>query len=263
LRGKVRHWNCRCRLTFVGGRFLVWSGLAMAWRRLRYRKREAGALLNIEAMTTQVEITPGVVALTSQVDKIQEDVLRIDMEETNSIATNGYCHNGHLDARTGWSAAPYNAESALIVYGSVTGNAESLASRLAAILRAAGITARVRDMAHCQPSVLTQATYLFMVVSTYGDGEPPEDAVPFWQAVVHGNGLDLCGVKYSVLALGNTTFDHFCKCGRDFDAALECHGATRIYPRVDCDVDYDAPAKEWLDGIMGRLVEDKQCALSA
>jgi sulfite reductase (NADPH) flavoprotein alpha-component len=185
------------------------------------------------------------------------------MEETNSIATNGYCHNGHLDAPTGWSAAPYNAESALILYGSVTGNAESLANKLAETLRAAGITARVRDMAHCQPSVLTQATYLFMVVSTYGDGEPPEDAASFWQAVVHGNGLDLCGVKYSVLALGNTTFDHFCKCGRDFDAALERHGATRIYQRVDCDVDYNAPAKQWLDSIMVHLVEDKQCALSA
>ena len=64
----------------------------------------------------------------------------------------------------------------------------------------------------------------------------------FWEAVVHGNGLDLSGVKYSVLALGNTTYDHFCKCGREFDAALERHGAMRIYPRVDCDVDYDAPA---------------------
>ena len=76
-----------------------------------------------------------------------------------------------------------------------------------------------------------------MVISTYGDGEPPDDAAPFWEAVVQGNGLDLSGVKFSVLALGNTTYDHFCKCGRDFDAALERHGGTRIYPRVDCDVD--------------------------
>ena len=104
-------------------------------------------------------------------------------------------------------------------------------------------------MAHCESNVLTQVVCVLLVVSTYGDGEPPEDAVPFWKAVVHGNGLDLRGVRFSVLALGNTTYDQFCKCGRDFDIALERHGAIRIYPRVDCDVDYDAPAKKWFHGV--------------
>ena len=118
-------------------------------------------------------------------------------------------------------------------------------------------------MAHCQPDVLTQANCVLMVVSTYGDGEPPDDALPFWEAVVHGNGLDLSGVKYSVLALGNTTYDHFCKCGREFDAALERHGASRIYPRVDCDVDYDAPAQHWLDGVLAHLEKNERTALSA
>ena len=51
-------------------------------------------------------------------------------------------------------------------------------------------------------------------------------------------------------ALGNSTYDHFCKCGRDLDAALERHGATRLYPRVDCDVDYDVPAKRWTEGVI-------------
>ena len=63
--------------------------------------------------------------------------------------------------------------------------------------------------------------------------------------------------RFSVLALGNTTYDQFCKCGREFDAALERHGGIRIYPRVDCDVDYDAPAKHWLDGVLAHLQEDK------
>ena len=80
---------------------------------------------------------------------------------------------------------------------------------------------------------------------------------------MHGNGLDLRGVRYSVLALGNTTFDHFCKCGREFDAALERHGATRIYPRVDCDVDYDAPAKHWLQGVLAQLTDNQRSTLSA
>jgi sulfite reductase (NADPH) flavoprotein alpha-component len=134
---------------------------------------------------------------------------------------------------------------------------------LAKELRTAGVIVRVRDMAHCQTSVLTQASCVLMVVSTYGDGEPPDDAVPFWETVVHGNGLDLRGVKFSVLALGNTTYDHFCKCGREFDAALERHGATRIHARVDCDVDYEGPAKHWLRGVLTHLTENERAALSA
>ena len=67
------------------------------------------------------------------------------------------------------------------------------------------------------------------------------------------DGLDLRGVKFSVLALGNSTYDHFCKCGRDLDAALERRGATRLYPRVDCDVDYDVPAKRWTEGVIASL----------
>jgi sulfite reductase (NADPH) flavoprotein alpha-component len=182
------------------------------------------------------------------------------MEETNATATNSHSHNGHEDARTEWSTLPYNGDSVLILYGTVTGNAELLAKRLATSLCRAGVTTRVRDMAHCQPNVLTQANCVLMVVSTYGNGEPPDDAMPFWEAVVHGNGLDLSGVKYSVLALGNTTYDHFCKCGREFDAALERHGAIRIHPRVDCDVDYDTPAKHWLDGVLAHLEKDERTA---
>jgi sulfite reductase (NADPH) flavoprotein alpha-component len=166
-------------------------------------------------------------------------------------------------AREDWHGESCNGESVLILYGTVTGTAEGLANKLAAELRGAGIAARVRDMAHCQPHVLTRTNCVLMVVSTYGDGEPPDDAAPFWKAVVLGSRLDLRGVNFSVLALGNTTFDQFCKCGRDFDAALERHGGRRIYPRVDCDVDYEMPAKHWLDGVLTRLAEGEGRAPSA
>ena len=60
-------------------------------------------------------------------------------------------------------------------------------------------------------------------------------------------------MKFSVLALGNPTHDHFCRCGLDSNAALERHGATRFYPRVDCDVDYDLEAERWIDGVVAAL----------
>ena len=128
-----------------------------------------------------------------------------------------------------------------------------LAGRLAKRLHRKGLTAWVCDMAHCEPSILALVNYVLVIASTYGDGEPPEDAAPFWNTVVRGNHLDLRRVKFSVLALGNTTYDHFCKCGRDFDAALERHGAARFYPRVDCDADYDTAAAAWMDGVVGHF----------
>jgi len=151
----------------------------------------------------------------------------------------------------------------LILYGTVTGNAEMRANKVAAMVRRTGRAARIHDMAHCQANMLNEASCVLVITSTHGDGEPPEDAAPFWQAVVHGNGLELRGVKFSVLALGNTTFDHFCKCGRDLDAALERQGATRLYPRVGCDVDYKVPATDWIHGVLASLELETGAATSA
>jgi uncharacterized iron-regulated membrane protein/flavodoxin len=250
-------------LASLGGCFLVWTGFAMAWRRFRYRKRDAKDATTVEYVTAPVEASHTVIQTVPQTNETSKELARIEMEQTSSNATNGHAHNDHEDGRDEWTTAPYNGDSVLILYGTVTGNAESLANQLAASLRRAGVTARVRDMAHCQPNVLTQANFVLMVISTYGDGEPPDNVAPFWEAVVHGNGLDLNGIKFSVLALGNTTYDHFCKCGRDFDAALERHGGMRIHPRVDCDVDYDAPAKRWLAGVLAYLLEEKRNTVSA
>ncbi len=238
-------------LASLGGCFLVWTGFAMAWQRFHYRSRQENREA-AEFLTTQDEIDP-VVQTRGQITQSSMEVPKIPMEQTNSNAINGRAHKHPQDALPNWNAELYPEDSLLMLYGSVTGTAEMLAHKMAAALRRAGHAVRVRDMAHCEPHVLAQANYVLLVVSTYGDGEPPDDAVPFWQFVVHGNGLDLRGVKFSVLALGNTTFDHFCRCGREFDAALARHGAIRIYPRVDCDVDYEAPAKRWLDGVLAHL----------
>ena len=242
-------------LASLGGCFLVWTGFAMAWRRFRYRSRDAeDASTIIEYRTPAAEAGTAIIGRGPQNNEMAEELVSIPMEETNSnFSNNGHSSNGHGYASAELTLAP-GKSSVLILYGTVTGNAELLAKKVATALWRADITARMCDMARCETNLLKQATCVLMIVSTYGDGEPPDDATPFWQAVVHGNSLDLTGVEYSVLALGNTTFDHFCKCGRDFDAALERHGATRIYPRIDCDVDYDAPARHWLDGVLGHLV---------
>jgi uncharacterized iron-regulated membrane protein/flavodoxin len=249
-------------LASLGGCFLVWTGFAMAWRRFRYRKRDAEDATTTTYVHTVAEIFPGGRANVPQSNETSKTLTRIEMEQANSNETNGHAHSSHESARAEWMTQ-YSGDSVLILYATVTGNAESLADKLAGSLRREGFTSEVRDMAQCQPNVLTESNCVLMVVSTYGDGEPPDGVIPFWQALVHGNGLNLSGVRFSVLALGNTTFDHFCKCGREFDDALERHGATRIYPRVDCDVDYDAPAKHWLQGVLAQLTDNERRTLSA
>jgi uncharacterized iron-regulated membrane protein/flavodoxin len=247
-------------LASLGGCFLVWTGLAMAWRRFRSWRR------------TPKEFTAEESVMNANTDQINflnprptETVDAALASEAQTIESGGA--NGHAravqDRAREHAAAASNDESVLILYGTVTGNSETLAKKLADALRPTGLTARVCDMAHCQPNALTQANYLLVVASTYGDGEPPDDAAPFWHAVVHGNGLDLRGVRFSVLALGNTTYDHFCKCGRDFDAALERHGATRFYPRVDCDADYNRSAAAWINGVLVTLQQESLIAVSA
>jgi uncharacterized iron-regulated membrane protein/flavodoxin len=249
-------------LASLGGCFLVWTGVAMAWRRFRYRKRDAEDAPTVPYEAAPVEMQSIQSSAVPQISETAKELATADMEQATSF-TNGHSQNGHEEALTDWNATPFNDDAALILYGTVTGNAERLANRLAAQLRGQGIVARVRDMAHCQPNVLSQASCVLFIMSTYGDGEPPDDAAPFWEEVVRGNGLDLRGVKFSVLALGNTTYDQFCKCGRDLDAALERHGGIRLYPRIDCDAEYDVPAKHWFEGIAATLQQEERAALTA
>jgi uncharacterized iron-regulated membrane protein/flavodoxin len=246
-------------LASLGGCFLVWTGVAMAWHRFRYRKRDADDAPVIEYARPQAEI---IVYTAPQTQETSKEIEKIEMEETSSNATNGHSPNGYDAARAAWTAAPSNGDPVLILYGTVTGNAEALSSKLARRLQRHGVTALVRDMAHCQPVILTKARCVLIVISTYGDGEPPDDAANFYHAIVNGPKLNLSGLEFSVLALGNTTFDHFCRCGKEIDSALERHGASRIYPRFDCDVDYDALSKRWLSGILARLKQDDRAVLS-
>jgi uncharacterized iron-regulated membrane protein/flavodoxin len=249
-------------LASLGGCFLVWTGLAMAWRRFRYRNRDVEDVTTLVDVATPAEAQPILRSSVSQISHPAQEATVADMQQvTNAI--NEYTHNGFNQATVGGSGASIERDSALVLYGTVTGNAERLAKKLAGKLRVEGIAAQVLDMACCEPRVLTRANCVLMVISTYGDGEPPEDAAPFWEGVVHGSGLDLRGVRFSVLALGNTTYDQFCKCGRDLDAAMERHGAIRLFPRIDCDAIYDDSAAHWLEGVLASLKEIHRPALSA
>jgi sulfite reductase (NADPH) flavoprotein alpha-component len=133
-----------------------------------------------------------------------------------------------------------------IAYGSQTGNSESLGKKLAKNLSAKGHAPVVRDMAEIGPDDLTSIGHLLIITSTYGDGEPPDNAASLHSALHSEEFPILSSLSYSVLALGDSNYPAFCKCGRDFDQRLESLGAKRLAPMVECDVDYDAPFAAWV-----------------
>jgi sulfite reductase (NADPH) flavoprotein alpha-component len=141
--------------------------------------------------------------------------------------------------------APAAATKLQIVYGSESGNAEKLANGSAKDAKKRGFAPVVKNMADITPADLAKVENLLVIVSTWGDGEPPETATAFYKALMSET-VDLAKVKFSVCALGDTSYEKFCQTGKDIDARLETLGARRVLDRRDCDVDYDAAHTEWL-----------------
>lgn len=137
-----------------------------------------------------------------------------------------------------------------ILFGSETGNAQGIAKLAAERAQARGFQANVANMADFRKPDLKKVENLMIVVSTHGEGDPPDPAEEFY-ALMHGRKAPaLKGKRFTVLALGDSSYENFCQTGRDFDNRLEALGAERVHPRVDCDVDFDDPAAEWIDGVL-------------
>lgn len=136
-----------------------------------------------------------------------------------------------------------------ILWGSQTGNSESIGKKLAKTLSAKGHKPVVKDMAEIEPGDLSSLGHILIITSTYGDGEPPDNAAPLHSALHASDAPALSSLKYSVLALGDSNYPAFCKCGHDFDQRLASLGANRIAPIVECDVDFDEPFAAWVKQI--------------
>jgi sulfite reductase (NADPH) flavoprotein alpha-component len=140
-----------------------------------------------------------------------------------------------------------------ILFGSQTGNAEALAKRVAKEASKQGFAPTVFDLAQYPPSNLASEQQLLLITSTYGDGDPPDSAKAFWEFLASDQAPALPQLRFSILALGDTNYEKFCACGKNFDARLEALGAIRIHARMDCDVDFEEPAQKWLQGVLPAL----------
>ncbi|WP_286264897.1 assimilatory sulfite reductase (NADPH) flavoprotein subunit [Thalassotalea atypica] len=140
-----------------------------------------------------------------------------------------------------------------ILFASQTGNAKGVASKLADAAKQAGITVNLKNVADYKPKSLKSETHLLIVASTNGEGEPPDDALEFHEFLHGKKAPKLANLKYSVLALGDSSYEFFCQTGKEFDERLAALGATQVSARVDCDVDYDVDAKTWSNDIVEHL----------
>jgi sulfite reductase (NADPH) flavoprotein alpha-component len=140
-----------------------------------------------------------------------------------------------------------------VLFGSQSGNAESIAKRLVKEAKHQGYEATIAALETANPSELAREKCALIVTSTWGDGDPPDNAVKFWESLNGASGRMLENLNYSVLALGDTNYEHFCGFGKNLDSRLESLGATRIFDRIDCNVDYEEGAARWQRGVFDAL----------
>lgn len=144
----------------------------------------------------------------------------------------------------------------LVLYGTESGNSEALADRLFKTTKKAGYKPTLKNMSEISPSDLKKHENIFTLVSTWGDGEPPETAEAFYKEFM-SESIDLKGKNFSVIALGDSSYEQFCQTGKDFDTRFEALGATRIVDREDCDVDFEDNYDNWSQSVLSKLKDLK------
>jgi sulfite reductase (NADPH) flavoprotein alpha-component len=158
-------------------------------------------------------------------------------------------------------APPARRTPLMILFATESGNAEALADSARKAAARLGFAARVLDMADATPAQVARAQNLLLIASTWGEGDPPQRALDFHNALMGDDAPRFDGVRYAVLALGDRAYAKFCETGRRFDERLAALGATRIAERIDCDLDYEARASAWIDTALGELGEPDESAV--
>ena len=166
------------------------------------------------------------------------------------LAGKGYVPAGQT---SGEPAAATPTVPLLILFGSQTGTAEKLAKQIAKEAKTKGCNARVVDAAAHATIDWSKESNLFVITSTYGEGDMPDNMQAFWDWLKSDAPGSLTNLNFSVLALGDTNYEQFCAAGKKIDARLEALGANRIHDRTDCEVDYEVAAKLWIEGALEKV----------
>jgi sulfite reductase (NADPH) flavoprotein alpha-component len=150
-----------------------------------------------------------------------------------------------------------NAEPLTILFGSQTGTAEGLAKKFAKEAEKRGFAPKIFALNDHEQSGLAAGGKAVIISSTWGDGEPPDNAVNFWSWISADSAPRMESLQFAVLGLGDKNYSDFCGASKKFDLRLEALGAKRLAPRGECDVDYETPAAAWMDGLWDKLGEGR------
>ncbi|HNP34552.1 MAG TPA: assimilatory sulfite reductase (NADPH) flavoprotein subunit [Woeseiaceae bacterium] len=140
-----------------------------------------------------------------------------------------------------------------VLFASQTGNGEGIAKRLAMAARDAGCAVNLVSLADYKPTLLKREKLAIFVISTHGEGDPPDDAELFHEFLQSAKAPRLGDLYFSVLALGDSSYVNFCQAGREFDQRIADLGGTRLTPVVECDVDFEDAAASWVSDIVARV----------
>ena len=145
-----------------------------------------------------------------------------------------------------------------ILFGTQTGNSEAIAEDMSKIANDAGFRTKVNSLDNITMDILGNMENVAIITSTYGEGEMPDNAQLFWDALSSNTAPSLSKLKYSILSLGDTSYEKFCHAGKLLDTRLEQLGAKRIIKRIDCDVDFEDLAEKWINSVVSKFNLDKK-----
>ena len=145
-----------------------------------------------------------------------------------------------------------------ILFGTQTGNSESVAEDLSNFALSNGFKTQINALDDIEMNNLSKMKNVAIITSTYGEGEMPDNAQLFWNALSSNTAPQLNNMNYSVLALGDTGYEEFCHAGKLLDTRLEQLGAKRIIKRIDCDVDFEDLAEQWINSVVPKFNPDKK-----
>lgn len=198
-----------------------------------------------------------------QLNSLQQTVADLSSQQLAWVS--GYFW-GLAQTQTVSAAAPINQAAAAvaakpagkltIIYASQTGNAKGVAEALEQEAKALGIEAELFDASDYKGKNLAKETHVIIVASTNGEGEAPDNAIELHEFLQSKKAPKLPNLKYGVIGLGDSSYEFFCQTGKDFDAYLAKQGATAFIDRIDCDVDYEAPASDWRAKALETVKED-------
>lgn len=195
----------------------------------------------------------------------QIDALLRELNEQQLDWVQGYLAGYRAALQTGSTPAATSGPDdtkLTVLYGSQTGNAETLAEQLAEQARAKGLDVECLDMDEFPVRQLKKTERLALITSTHGEGDPPDNALGLHE-YLHGRKAPKLGqLRYAVLSLGDSSYEYFCQTGVDFDQRLASLGAERLLDRVDCDVDYEETADQWMAQLLSTLETDSSTTAS-